>query len=202
MFDFLRKKIKPEKTLSESDRVWMNLELSTMSAMKSLYSDRCNFATLAGAVFALHQDHLLAYKVDLRKTNDVVAGIALDRTNPSSKGDFATRVGLSFDALIGIDDVNVEAAKEGRIAGLDDNDHRLVVLLAQMRSIAARIWLLTMGSKVKGGERHRLGVLTMWMMLQVVRPEELVDFAKVFSGTYYKNVRCESMNPNHWPQSS
>jgi hypothetical protein len=79
VFDFLKKKPEPEKRISDADRSWIDMEWSTMSMMKSFFESNEIFTMFAGAAFALHQDTLRAYAIDMRKTDDVLLGAAMTR---------------------------------------------------------------------------------------------------------------------------
>jgi len=205
VFDFLRKKTEPEKRMSNHERSWTDIEFDTMARMKDFFEDQAIFTMFAGAVFALHQDTLRAYAIDMRKTDDALLGAAMDKMQPSTFGDFPKRVGMTMDAMNTINNMNLDMLEKGRPANVDQKEYTLHALMAGMRSVAARVWLLTIYSKVKdggGGSGIKIGVMNMWMMLQMVPPEELHEDAKMFTGTFYNNIRSEPMNLKHWPQNS
>lgn len=205
MLDFLSKNSQPEKRMSDVDRSWRDTEMSTMSTMKAYFENNEIFSTFAGAVFALHQDTLRAYNIDMRKTDDVLLGAALDKMRPSPLGDFPKRVSLTMEGMARIDNQNLDFLDNPqRPANVSDEEFRLHLLMAQMRSTAARVWLLTMYSKVKGEELAgmRLGVTNMWMMLQMVPRSAVQQSAEIFTGTFYNNIRSEPMDLTMWQQNS
>lgn len=204
MFDFLKKKPEPEKRISDVDRSWIDMEWSTMSMMKSFFESNEIFTMFAGAAFALHQDTLRAYAIDMRKTDDVLLGAAMDKMRPSTLGDLPARVGLTMQAMHGVDNMNLDMIdKPEPPAGVDQKESQFHLLMARMRSTAARVWLLTIYSKVKDGGRSgmKLGVFNMWTMLQMVPREARHDDAKMFTGMFYNNVRSEPMDFTMWPQN-
>lgn len=74
--------------------------------------------------------------------------------------------------------------------------------MARMRATAAHVWFLTIYSKAQDDPGIKLGVLNMWMMLQMVKVDELVKDAKIFTGTYFDGVRSDSMNFKDWPHQA
>jgi hypothetical protein len=73
-----------------------------------------------------------------------------------------------------------------------------------MRSQAARVWLMTISSKLQNTEaaKIQLGVHTIWTMLQMVPGEKTAKAAPYFTGEYYNNIRSENLSPSYWPQNS
>jgi hypothetical protein len=137
------------------------------------------------------------------KTDDMILNAAMDKMRPSRLGNFPTRMELVLRALFAIDSVNLEIIERGK-PDLSEPEQLARFFTASMRSQAARIWLMTINSKVEKSEAHkvRLGVMTMWMMLQMVPGETAAREALNFSGDYYNGVRNENMNPHAWPQHS
>lgn len=163
MFDFLRRKPEAEKQLFNADRAWIDMEMSTMLTMKAFFQSREIFVMFAGAVFALHQDTLRAYSIDMRKTDYVLMGAAMDKMQPRMLGDFPTRVGLTMQAMHNIDNLNLDMLDNpNRPANVDEKEYQIHLLMARTRSTAARLWLLTIYSRVKeNGAGLKLGVMNM-----------------------------------------
>ena len=180
------------------------MEMTTMSTIKAFFESNEIFTMFAGAVFALHQDTLRVYAIDMRRTDDILLGAAMDKMRPSTLGDFPTRIGLTMEAMNGVDNMNLDMLdKLEAPPHFDKKEYELHLLMARMRSTAARLWLMTIYSKVKGGggSSMKLGVFNMWTMLQMVPRNALHDDAKMFTGTFYNNVRSEPMDLTMWPQS-
>ena len=135
----------------------------------------------------------------MHKTDDVVWAVAIDKLQPHTLGSYPERVKLTMSALHGIDNVNLDLIEKGRPPHVVEKEYLTHALLARMRSIAARLWLLTIYSKGENSSL-KLGVATMWMMLQMVKADELVDDAKIFAGTYFNGVRSDPMSLKQWPQ--
>jgi hypothetical protein len=95
----------PAKRMSEAEQV--RLELETVSTVEAYFNERPMFAVLAGAVFALHQDTLRAFAIDMWNI-DVSLGVAMDKMRPSTLGNFPKRVRLTVDTLHQIDDFDLD----------------------------------------------------------------------------------------------
>jgi hypothetical protein len=193
--------LRAESRVSEEYDMWVKMKNSTMDVMKGFFKDNDIFAMFTGAVFALHQDTLLKYSIDMLKTDDYALHAALDQVRPSQHGDFITRLRLVRNALLATDNANLDIVQKPD-PRLSEFDQQARIFAAAMRSQAARIWLMTINSKVENTEAYsiRLGVMTMWMMLQVVPGETAAKHALNFTGDYYKDIRNENMNPSAWPQ--
>jgi hypothetical protein len=189
----------PAKRMSEAEQVRLELEL--VSEVESFLIKRPWFAALAGAVFALHQDTLRAFAIDMRNI-DVSLGVAIDKMRPSTLGNFPKRVRLTVDALHQIDDFNLRAKyNQEPPPGTDVKEYEVQLLLAAMRLNAARVWLLTIYSKIRKVGGSNPGVMKIWSMLQTVSPGDLHDEAKLFTGTFYNNVCSEPLDLTMWPHN-
>ncbi|RXG96051.1 hypothetical protein [Bradyrhizobium vignae] len=197
MFDFFRRKSPGEPT-SDALRPWVAMERSTVSLVR----DFAKLGTLdmfAGATFALHQDALQAYSVDLR--GNIFPVIALDKAKPHHLGSFPERFELLLKALHDIDNHNLDYISSEKPEGCTDDEHRANLLIARMKSEASRVWLLTIMSKTEGFSELRLGAKIVWTILQTVRVEDLTERAKDFTGFYFNDVRTASPALDHWPKS-
>jgi hypothetical protein len=186
-------------------RVWIDMECSTMALMKDFMAAGDLLQMFAGAVFALQQDTLLMYSVDMWKTDDTLMNAVMDRMRPSRHGDFPERLVLVLKALYAIDNANLDVT-ENRVPppGVSQQEHTAKIIIASMRSQAARVWLMTINSKIENSDaaQIKLGVMTMWLMLQAVPGAIAAKEALNFSGDYYNNVRTERFHPGTWPQNS
>ena len=175
--------------LSDADRFWLDTMEDTLSIVRMIFADRALFLMLSGAVFALHQDMLKARGIDMRKV-----------------GVFREQVRSILNALYDIDDANLDLLQQERSAQTE-RTYQTHSVSARTRSTAARIWLLTtyatvaesFGTKPSSATILNLGVGNLWMMLGAVGADELRENANFFTGSYFSDVRSQSMNPKHWP---
>ncbi len=192
----------PARRMSRPEKA--RLESETLRTVEMYFAERPIFAVLAGAVFALHQHTLRAYAVDLRNL-DVNLGATIDKIRPSTLGNFPKRVRLTVDALHQIDDFNLDQRdKYNQVppSGTDAKEYQFQELLAAMRFTAARIWLLTIYSKIKKGEGSNASLLKIWSRLQTLPAADLHEEAKFFTGTFYNNVRSEPLDLTMWTPNS
>jgi adenylate kinase len=189
--------------ISDEHGIWVEMANSTLEMMKVFAEGKNIFSLFAGAVFALHQDTLLMYSIDMSKTDDIVLNAAMDKMRPSRLGDFPTRLELVVKALHSIDNINLDIVEKHK-PGLSEAEQHARITMATMRSQATRVWLMTITSKIEKSEAFsiRPGVMTMWMKLQMVSGETAAKEALHFTGEYYNNVRSENMNSRAWPQHS
>jgi hypothetical protein len=172
---------------SDSDRFWLNTMEDTISMVRIISHDRTLLLMLAGAVFALHQDMLKARGVDMRKG-------------------FSERVRPTVNALYDIDDNNLDLL-QGSHSAEGAQTYQTHMVAARLRSAAARIWLLTLHARVGEGlgiaanlvTILNLGVGNLWMMLGVVRAEDLRETATFFTGSYFEGVRSRPIKLKDWP---
>ena len=174
---------------SDNDRFWLETMEDTISMVRMIFNDRTLFLMLAGAVFALHQDMLNACAVDMRKLGVLSEGIR-----------------PTLNALYDIDDNNLDLL-QGPPPTQSAQSYQTHMVSARMRSVAARIWLLTTYARV--GERLgmkanlatilNLGVGNLWMMLGVINADALRETARFFTGSYFSGVRTKTMNLKDWP---
>ena len=198
MLNLFRRKAEVPSPEAEYDLILLRMLDETSSTMRELFSDPFPFTMLAGATFALHQDTFRAFAVDMRRTDDVVLAAALDKLQPHVLGPFPKRATATLDALISIDNTNLDFLQKGRPENMPQREWQIRAFMARLRSLAARIWLLTIQSKFKNRPAVTLGVSTIWMMLSHVKPEDLLADANEFSGTYYLGGKTQQMNLNHW----
>jgi len=97
----------------------------------------------AGAVFALHQDTLLKYTIDMWLTDDRQLNDAWDRLRPSQLGEFPERLGLLIEALFAIENANHVNGTAPPPDVSVTPEFAATLLIATMRSRAARVWLMT-----------------------------------------------------------
>jgi hypothetical protein len=152
----------PTSGISEEFRMWIEMECSTMELMKNFMADGDLLGMFAGAVFALQQDTLLMYSVDMWKTDDVLLNVAMDRMRPSRHGDFPERLALVHKALYAVDNVNLDIRDRTAPPDTSQQQHNAKIIIATMRSQAARVWLMTINSKIKNSKaaQIKLGVAT------------------------------------------
>jgi hypothetical protein len=157
--------------MSSLDRSWNDMAVETASAIEAFAVVDDVFIMFAGAVFALQQDTLRAYAIDIGRADDGAQVAAIDAAQPTPLGDFATRVGLMLDAMRSIESANLGVLDQQRPPpGLDADQHQIGLLMARMRATAARLWLLTIQARAGdgGGAGLRVGVAGMWTRLQTV----------------------------------
>ena len=202
MFDFFKSKSKnpSQKELSANDRMWMDMYSTTMSDMQGYIGSSTElFTLLASAVFALHQDIMKKFAIDLRRTDDMVLAAALDKMQPHPLGSWPERAMMAMKSLHQIDTLNLQTlAKEAETLSKEDKTKMFLTLMLKMRSLAARIWLMTMYERIDP-KFLKLGVITIWSMLSVVEFKALEEDAKLFSGSFFEGVKCENFNSAHWP---
>ena len=110
--------------MRDVDRFWLDTMEDTISIVRAMFADHALFLMLCGAVFALQQDMLKAHGIDMRK-------VRTSREQARS----------TLNKLYDIDDVNLDLLQEP--VQILTNISRAHSISARMRSIAARIWLLT-----------------------------------------------------------
>ena len=190
--------------MSDLDRSWTGMATETVSAIEAFAAVDEVFMLFAGAVFALHQDTMRAYAIDIGRADDGAQVAAINAAQPTPLGDFDARVGLMLEAMRNIERANIGVLGQQRPpAGIDADRHRIHLLMARMRATAARLWLLTIQARAGdgGGAGLRLGVSGMWTRLQTVPRAALPERAMSFTGTFYRNIRSEPMDFAAWPLS-
>jgi hypothetical protein len=188
--------------MSALDRTWNDMAAQTASAIESFAAADEVFMLFAGAVFALQQDTMRAYAIDIAKADDGAQVAVINAAQPTPLGDFATRVDLMLDAMRNIETANLGVLDQQRPpVGVDADRHRIHLLLARLRATAARLWLLTIQARAGdgGGAGLRVGVAGMWTRLQTVPRAALFERAISFTGTFYGGIRSEPMDFAAWP---
>jgi len=188
---------------SEPDRSWNERAAATLAAVEEFSAAEELLLLFAGAVFALHQDTMRAYAIDMGKAGDWSQAAAIDAAQPTPLGGFAARVNLLMDALRAIESANAGLLGGPPPAGLGADQQTIFLLMARMRATAARLWLLTMQARAvgEGGAGLRLGVSGIWTRLHTVPREALPARAAGFTGTFYRDIRSEPMDCSAWPLS-
>jgi hypothetical protein len=188
--------------MDDLDRAWNDMAAATSAAVEDFAAVDEVFLLFAAAVFALHQDTVRAYGIDMAKADDPGQAAAIDAAQPTPLGGFAARVGLAMDALLTIERANGELAANPP-AGDNADLVRLELLMTRMRASAARLWLLTMQARAvgEGGAGLRLGVAGMWARLQTVPRDTLPERAPAFTGMFYENIRSDPPEFTAWPMS-
>jgi hypothetical protein len=193
------KKNDDEHALSDVARTWIDIQLRTTHTVKTMFEDRAIFCLFAGAVFALHQDVLQAYGIDMRRTDDRFAALVADKTNRHPLGSFGNRVSLVIDALENIIRLNRKLLDEGKPANIDEKEYDTHALLALMRETAAFVWTLSIVSKLPDRRGMQLSVVNVWLLLGMVASTEVLPAARGFTGTYFANICSETMDGRMWP---
>ncbi len=185
---------------TDLDRSWNDVAAATAAAVESYAAVDDVFLLFAAAVFALHQDTLHAYAIDMGRADDPRQAAAIDAAQPTPIGGYVQRVDLAMDALIAIERANGEIlANPPKDNGSDA--YRLEMLMARMRATASRLWLLTMQARAvgEGGVGLRLGVAGLWTRLQTVPRDSLSARAPAFTGMFYDGVRSDPLDYEAWP---
>ncbi len=192
--------------MADLDRAWNDMAAAVTAAVEDFAAVDEVFLLFAAAVFALHQDTVRAYGIDMAKADDPGQAAAIDAAQPTPLGGFSARVGLAMDALLTIERANGELAANPP-AGGDADVARIELLMARMRATAARLWLLTMQARAVGqregqaGAGLRLGVAGLWTRLQTVPRDTLTERAPAFTGMFYENIRSDPPEFMAWPLS-
>ena len=192
--------------MSDLERPWNDMAAATASAVEAFAGIEEVFLLFAAAVFALHQDTLHAYAIDMAKADHPGQAAAIDGAQPTPLGGFDARIGLAMDALIAIEHANGEILANPPADDGSDR-YRIEMLLTRMRATAARLWMLTVQARAvdhglsQGGAGLRLGVAGLWTRLQTVPGEALPGRAPAFTGMFYDGVRAEPMDYPAWPLS-
>jgi hypothetical protein len=192
--------------MADLDRSWNDVAAATSAAVESFAAVEEVFLLFAAAVFALHQDTLHAFAIDIARADDPRQAAAIDAAQPTPLGGYAQRIGLAMDALAAIELANADI-----LANPPDDDgsdiFRLEMLMARMRATAARLWMLTVQARAvdhglsQGGAGLRLGVAGLWTRLQTVPRDTLEGRAPAFTGMFYDGVRSEPLDYPAWPLS-
>lgn len=188
--------------MDDLERAWNDMAAATTAAIEDFAAVDEVFLLFAAAVFALHQDTVRAYGIDMAKADDPGQAAAIEAAQPTPLGGFAARIGLAMDALLTIERANGELAANPP-SGDDTDMVRLEHLMTRMRATAARLWLLTMQTRAvgEGGAGLRLGVAGIWTRLQTVPREALTERAPAFTGMFYENIRSDPPEFAAWPMS-
>ena len=189
--------------MPDLDRSWNDMAAATAAAIEAFAEVDEILLLFAGAVFALHQDTLRAFAVDMGRADDAAQAAAIDAAQPTPLGDFAARVKLTMEALRRIERANGELLAKPPPAGLGADTFEINLLMARMRASAAQLWRLTMQARAVGGGGAglRLGVSGMWTRLQTVPRDALAERAMAFTGTFYNGIRSAPMDFAAWPLS-
>jgi hypothetical protein len=186
--------------MTDLDRTWNDVAVATASAVESFAAVEEIFLLFAAAVFALHQDTLHAYAIDMAKADDPRQAAAIDAVQPTPLGGYTERVDLAMDALLAIERANGDVLAN---PPADDGSdiYRIEMLMARMRATASRLWLLTMQARAvgEGGAGLRLGVAGLWTRLQTVPRDTLAGRAPAFTGMFYDGIRSEPLDYPAWP---
>jgi hypothetical protein len=190
--------------MTDLDRSWNDVAAATAAAVETFAAVEDVFLLYAAAVFALHQDTLHAYAIDMARAGDPGQAAAVDSAQPTPLGGFAQRVGLAMDALAAIERANGEI-----LANPPDDDgsdiYRLEMLMARMRATAARLWLLTVQARAvdhglsQGSAGLRLSVAGLWTRLQTVPRDTLEGRAPAFTGMFYDGIHSDPLDYAAWP---
>jgi hypothetical protein len=188
--------------VTDLDRSWHDMAAATTAAVEAFAAVDEVFLLFATAVFALHQDTMRAYGIDMARADDPGQAPAIDAAQPTPLGGFSARVDLAMDALLVIERANGEILAHPP-AGKESEVLLLELLLTRMRASAARLWLLTMQARAggDGGAGLRLAVAGMWTRLQTVPRLAVAERAAIFTGMYFENIRSERPEFSAWPLS-
>ena len=188
--------------MSDLERPWNDMAAATASAVEAFATIEEVFLLFAAAVFALHQDTLHAYAIDMAKADHPGQAAAIDAAQPTPLGGFDARIGLAMDALIAIEHANGDILANPPADDGSDR-YRIEMLMTRMRATAARLWLLTVQARAigEGGAGLRLGVAGLWTRLQTVPRDTLEARAPAFTGMFYDGIRAEPMDYPAWPLS-
>lgn len=187
-----------ERMMSKVDRELLEWELSVKNLVARLFEDRGAFRLLAAAVFALQQDMRKALRVDLWKIDDIIQGTIDDRIPPPPPGGlkFQDRCVKSMEILSGIRKINQDLCDNPP----DRPDTGPLVFASTLRANAASIWLLTVMAKIQESTNLKLTMMNIWLRLGMVPADELIEPAKMFSGTYFNDISSEQFVLDAWPR--
>lgn len=189
--------------MTERDRSWTDMAAETTAAVGTFAANEEVLALLAGAVFALHQDSLRAFAIDMARADDTAQAAAIDAAQPTPLGGFDARLRRCMDTLRSIEHANVGVLSQPPPAGLSAEAAYVHLLLARLRLTAARLWLMTMQARAgdDGGAGLKVGVSGLWARLQTVPRDAIAAVAANFTGTFYAGIRSEPMDVAAWPFS-
>lgn len=155
---------------------------------------------IAGAVLALHQDTLLAFGIDLNRTDDNVWNLAMDKLQPNRLGKYPERFMIVMKQLPEMDNAWLDFIAAGPQNGMDKNAFQPHALMARFRSTAARIWLMTMMGRqdTETGREVALSAMTIWKALSVIEKPLAVERARDYIGSFYNGVSHDDINAGAW----
>ena len=186
----------------ELDRSWTELVAATLAAVEAFAAVEDVLQLFAAAVFALHQDTIRAYAIDMSKAASAGQTAAIDAAQPTPLGNFAKRIDLVMTALRAVESANAALLSHPPPGAVTD-EQLIVLSMARLRTTAAQLWRLTLQARAvgEGGPGLLLGVTGMWTRLQTVPREALPARAAAFTGTFYRDVRSDPMDYAAWPLS-
>jgi hypothetical protein len=181
-------------SLFEDARKLLEWEIATCNVVKSSSENPQTFRLLAAACFALHQDMKKAMKIDLWRCDDVLQAAIEERGPPPAPGglEFPDRLLKSILMLKEIGDSNLDISEQPNAKD--------VVLKATFRANAAAIWLLTATAKTQTANIQQSNVIYIWLLLGMVSAEDLIEPAKLFTGSYFDGISCGQLALEDWPK--
>jgi hypothetical protein len=181
-------------SLFEDARKLLEWEIATCNVVKSSSENPQTFRLLAAACFALHQDMKKAMKIDLWRCDDVLQAAIEERRPPPAPGglEFPDRLLKSILMLKEIGDSNLDISEQPNAKD--------VVLKATFRANAAAIWLLTAMAKTQTAKIQQSNMIYIWLLLGMVSAEDLIEPAKLFTGSYFDGISCGQLALEDWPK--
>ena len=173
-----------DSTNSDTNRKLLGFVWETCDVVTQLSYKRELFGILAGAVFALHQDLKIAMGVDL---------LAPDRSDPA----IGSRLLDVSMVLSKISDTHREYHENPPA-----DAKAFTVVCAASRRTAANVWLVTVYAEMEGldtVDAMRVGRASIWTALGMVEADVAAGAAEMFVGSFFTDVKCETVCLSDWP---
>jgi hypothetical protein len=180
------------------DDQFSNWGPSVVEMVESVFQNKDFLEQLAAACFALQQDVHKKFKVDMWRCDDyLLAAVTEQAMSPPLELDFPDRLLEAFGAVNGMINSNLdESDRQAREAKSKTDE-----LLATMRANAAGVWVLTLLAKMRAKNKLRNSHMrSIWLMLGTIQAEELVEPAKMFTGTFLDGISAGTLDLDNWPR--
>jgi hypothetical protein len=187
----------------------IDLAISVTNFIKSLLEDQRGMTMFAGAVFALQQDLKLAMGVNLWDATNLYRdaieehGIRLPGTNVRRSARDAAKLAIDIHAMMAMNANFVQDYRDKFRHAPPDHltaeQLEALAVAAGIRNKAAALWLLTIMPCEEDNSMVRLGATNAWMMLCMVRVEELLPPARAMVGGHFNDIACRDFSTGDWP---
>lgn len=188
----------------------LELAVHVSEFVKSLLDDRNGMMLFAGAAFALQQDLKLATGANLWDATNLYRevieehGIHLPGKNITRTAREAAKLAIDVHSMMSMNADFVSEYRDRLQFNLPTHltaaQLEALAFAAGVRNKASALWLLTIMPCDDDNSIVRLAATNAWMMLCMVKVEELLPPARAMAGGYFNDVKCSDFSTGDWPE--